>query len=83
MKKVNDLVSEPEPVVNMGPDFPPTLKKLWLWASDALKDGRSQAFKLSEEAFGSSDKKCLFKSDISVVCFGGEISGTVICMFIK
>ncbi|XP_063941381.1 uncharacterized protein LOC108198271 [Daucus carota subsp. sativus] len=55
MKKVNDLVSEPEPV----------------------------AFKLSEEAFGSSDKKCLFKSDISAVCFGGEISGTVICMFIN
>nr|XP_017221522.1 PREDICTED: uncharacterized protein LOC108198271 [Daucus carota subsp. sativus] len=42
-----------------------------------------KAFKLSEEAFGSSDKKCLFKSDISDVCFGGEISGTVICMFIN
>ena len=69
MKKVND--------------FPPTFKKLWLWESDALKDGRSQSFKLSEEAFESTDKKCLFKSDISVVCFGGEISGTVICMFIK
>ena len=84
MKKMNELVSEPaEQVVNMGPDFPPALKRLWLWARDALKDGRSQPFKLSQEAFGSTDKRCLFKSDISALCFGGEISGSVISMFIK
>lgn len=83
MKKVNELVSEPDSVVNMGPDFPPTLKKLWLWASATLKDGRSHPFQLSKEAFGSTDKKCLFKSDFKALCFGGEISGGVICMFIK
>ncbi|KAL1808053.1 hypothetical protein ACET3Z_004640 [Daucus carota] len=84
MKKMNELVSEPaEQVVNMGPDFPPALKRLWLWARDALKDGRSQPFKLSQEAFGSTDKRCLFKSDISALCFGGEISGSVISMFIN
>ena len=53
MKKMNDLVSEPEYAVTMGPDFPADLKKLWLWASDSLKDGRSHTFQLSEEAFGS------------------------------
>ncbi|KAL1823541.1 hypothetical protein ACET3Z_010319 [Daucus carota] len=84
MKKMNELVSEPaELVVNIGPDFPPALKRLWLWASDALKDGRSQPFQLSQEAFGSTDKSCLFKSDISALCFGGEISGSVISMFIN
>ncbi|KAL1816639.1 hypothetical protein ACET3Z_019213 [Daucus carota] len=84
MKKVNELVSEPDSVVNMGPDFPPTnLKKLWLWASATLKDGRSHPFQLSKEAFGSTDKKCLFKSDFKALCFGGEISGGVICMFIN
>ena len=84
MKKMNELVSEPaELVVNIGPDFPPALKRLWLWASDALKDGRSQPFQLSQEAFGSTDKRCLFKSDISALCFEGEISESVISMFIK
>lgn len=83
MKKVNDLVSEPDYVVTMGPDYPATLKKLWLWASDTLKDGRSHSFQLSQEAFGSTDKQCLFQSDIKALCFGGEISGAVICMFIK
>nr|XP_017233097.1 PREDICTED: uncharacterized protein LOC108207150 [Daucus carota subsp. sativus] len=83
MKKMNDLVSEPEYAVTMGPDFPVDLKKLWLWASDSLKDGRSHTFQLSEEAFGSKDRKRLFQSDMKALCFGGAISGAVICMFIN
>ena len=82
---VTACVSEPEPeyVDTMGPDYPATLKRLWLWASDALKDGRSLSFQLSEEAFGSSDKQILFSSDVHALCFEGDISGSVICMFIK
>ena len=80
---MKDLDTEPEYVLNVGPDFSPTLKRLWLWAKDALVDGRTSTFMLSEEAFGSTPKKALFLSDIYALCAGGEMSGSFICMYIK
>lgn len=82
-KKVADCVEVPAYVLDMGPDYPPSLKRLWLWAKDALKDGQATTFELCEEAFGSTKKQCLFLSDIYALCSGGEISGSVICIFIK
>ena len=78
-----DCVSELEFVPKMGADYPPLLNRLCLWASDALKDGQTWSFELSEEAFGSSKKNVLFLSDVHALCFGGEISGSTICVFIK
>lgn len=82
-KKVAECVSQPELVAKMGPEFHQSLKRLWLWASDTLKDGRTYAFKLQEDAFGSGKKNVMFLSDVHALCFGGEISGSTICYFIK
>ena len=82
-KKVTDCVQEPKYVVEFGADYPPSLKRLWLWAKDALTDGRTITFHLREEAFASTNKQVLFLSDIHALCSGGEISGSVICLFIK
>lgn len=72
-----------EYAVNMGANYPPSLKRLWVWANEALKDGLTYPFKLSEEAFGSSQKQVLFLSDVHALCFGGEISGSTICIYIQ
>lgn len=82
-KKVTDIVQEPEFVLDMGADYPLHLKRLWLWAKDALKDGQTTTFELCQEAFGSTKKQVLFLSDVYALCYGGEISGSVICMFIN
>lgn len=82
-KKVAECVSQPELVAKMGPEFHQSLNHLWLWASDTLKDGRTLAFKLHEDAFGSGKKNVMFLSDVHALCFGGEISGSTICYFIK
>lgn len=74
---------EPEFVVNMGPNYPPSLKRLWIWASEALTDGRTCSFELCEDAFGSNKKQVIFLSDVHALCFGGEISGSIICMYIQ
>lgn len=34
-------------------------------------------------SFGSTKNQVLFLSDVLALCSGGEISGTVICMFIN
>lgn len=78
-----DIVKKPEFVLDMGDDYPPTLKHMWLWAKEALKDGKTSRFVLCKEAFGSAKKQVLFLSDFHALCAGGEISGSVICLFIK
>lgn len=80
---MTDCVQEPEYVVEFGADYPPILKGLWLWAKDSLRDDRTITFELKEEAFKSTAKQVLFLSDIHALCSGGEISGSVICMYIK
>lgn len=80
---MEDLGLVPEYWVDIGPDFPPAMKRLWLWAKDALADGRASTFLISEEAFGSTAKKALFLSDIHALSCGGEMSGGIICLYIK
>lgn len=82
-KKLNDCVLEPEFVVDMGPDYPPSLKRLWIWAKEALAGGRTLTFQLSQEAFALTTKQAIFLSDVHALCSGGEISGSVICLFVK
>lgn len=87
-KKVKDCgkapeVEEEEYVLEFGLDYPPHVKRLWLWAKNALKDGRVTSFQLCQQAFGSTGKKALFLSDVYALCSGGEIAGSVICMFAK
>lgn len=72
-----------EYVVNMGADYPPSLKRLWVWANENLKDGLSYSFNLCEEAFGSTQKQVLFLSDVHALCFEGELSGSTICIYIQ
>lgn len=82
-KKVTDCVLQEEYVLDMDADYPPVLKRLWLWAKKALTDGQVSTFLLSEEAFGSTNKKAIFLPDVHALCSGDEISGSIICMFIK
>jgi hypothetical protein len=87
-KKVKDCVratqeEEEEYVLEIGPDYPHSLKRLWLWAKNALKDGHVTSFQLCQQAFGSTSKKALFLSDVYALCSGGQISGSVICIFAK
>ena len=82
-KNMRELGEEPEYVLHMGDDYLVNLKRLWLWAKDALKDGQTTNFQLCEEAFGATRKQLIFLSDIYALCSGGEISTSVICMFIK
>lgn len=89
VKKIKKLVNlelddlEDELHVEMGPDYPSALKRLWMWAKDALTDGRSISFKLSEEAFGVTRKQVLFLQDIHALCAGGEMCGSVITVYIE
>ena len=84
-KKTYKLVQDiqPELVVPMGANYPSALKRLWTWAKDALSDGQTVSFELSEEAFGSTKKRAIFISDIHAVCSGGEMAGSVICIYMK
>ncbi|XP_074362103.1 uncharacterized protein LOC141702302 [Apium graveolens] len=82
-KKVKDCVPEPEYVLDMGANYPPVLKRLWLWAKNALADGQVNSFYLCQEAFGVTAKKALFLSDVHALCSGGEISGSTIYIFIN
>ncbi|XP_074352965.1 uncharacterized protein LOC141692127 [Apium graveolens] len=66
----------------MGANYPSALKRLWTWANDALADGRTKSFELSKEAFGATKKQVIFLSDIHAVCSGGEIAGSIICIYI-
>lgn len=70
-------------VVEMDSSYPPALNRLWTWASDALTDGRTIGFELSEEAFGLKKKQVMFLSDIHAVCSGGEMAGSIICLYIQ
>ncbi|XP_017221133.2 uncharacterized protein LOC108197904 [Daucus carota subsp. sativus] len=67
----------------MGANYPSALKRLWTWAKDALSDGQTVSFELSEEAFGSTKKRAIFVSDIHAVCSGGEMLGSVICIYMN
>ncbi|XP_074326680.1 uncharacterized protein LOC141664626 [Apium graveolens] len=84
MKKMYKVIEdvEPELVVQIGPNYPSVMKRLWTWAKEALSGGRTISFELSKEAFGFTKKQIMFLSDIHVVCSGGEIAGSVICLFI-
>lgn len=88
LKKLKDCgkapkVEEEEYVLEFSPDYPPLVKRMWLWAKNALKGGRVTSFQLCQQAFGSTGKKALFLSDVYALSSGGEISGSVICMFAK
>lgn len=67
----------------MGANYPSALNRLWAWAKDALADGRTMCFELSREAFGSTKKQVILLSDIHAVCSGGEMAGSIICLFIQ
>ncbi|XP_063942744.1 uncharacterized protein LOC135150388 [Daucus carota subsp. sativus] len=67
----------------MGANYPSALKRLWTWAKDALSDGQTVSFELSEEAFGSTKKRAISISDIHAVCSGGEMAGSVICIYMN
>lgn len=82
-KKVKDCVTHEEYVLEIGADYPPILKRLWLWAKNALAEGKVSTFLLSDEAFGSTNKKAIFLSDVHALCAGDEISGSIISMYMK
>lgn len=75
--------SDCELVVKMDDSFPSALKRLWIWAKDAMCDGRVVVFSLCEDAFGVPSKKYVYLQDIHNLCTRGEMSGSIICMFIK
>ncbi|XP_074364047.1 uncharacterized protein LOC141704771 [Apium graveolens] len=85
MKKTYKVIEdvEPELVVQIGPNYPSAMKRLWTWAKEALSGGRTIYFELSKEAFGFTKKQIMFLSDIHAVCSGGEMAGSVICLFIQ
>ncbi|KAL8110818.1 hypothetical protein AgCh_026525 [Apium graveolens] len=85
MKKTYEVIEdvEPELVVQIGPNYPSTMKCLWTWVKEALSGGRTISFELSKEAFGFTKKQIMFLSDIHAVCSGGEMAGSVICLFIN
>ncbi|KAL8099890.1 hypothetical protein AgCh_032225 [Apium graveolens] len=84
MKKMYKVIEdvEPELVVQIGPNYPSAMKRLCTWAKEALSGGRTISFELSKEAFGFTKKQIMFLSDIHAVCSGGEMAGSVICLFI-
>ena len=81
MKESPDL--ENEFVVQMGEGYPCALKRLWLWANDAMQDGRAVAFHLQQEAFGLTKKQHVFLEDVHALCSGGEMPGSIICIYIQ
>ena len=81
--KKSKRVNKPDAMVEMAADSPPILKRLLDWGKDALDNGRTISFPLCEEAFGSNKKKVLYLLDVQALCCGGEISGSIICMYIQ
>lgn len=78
-----ELDADDQYVLEMGAKYPAALKRLWIWAKDALREGNAVCFELSKDAFGYARKQYMFLNDIHVVCAGGEICGSVICIFIQ
>ncbi|XP_061987927.1 uncharacterized protein LOC133706413 isoform X2 [Rosa rugosa] len=62
-------------------DYPSPLKCLWLWGRDALDDGKTISFMLTDKVFGINRKQYLYKGDIHALCTMSELSGDVICMY--
>ncbi|XP_062002246.1 uncharacterized protein LOC133720074 isoform X3 [Rosa rugosa] len=62
-------------------DYPSPLKCLWLWGRDALADGKTISFMLTDKVFGINRKQYLYKGDIHALCTMSELSGGVICMY--
>ncbi|XP_074369111.1 uncharacterized protein LOC141709393 [Apium graveolens] len=79
-KHVKDCIEEY--VVKMGPNYLHALKCLWIWENEALSNDQTTSFKLSQEALGSTKKYCLFLSDVYALCTRGEISASIICIYI-
>ncbi|VFQ80959.1 unnamed protein product [Cuscuta campestris] len=50
--------------VEFGAEYPLQLKRLWLWAKEALSDDRAHTFVLNKDAFGVEKKLSVFLSDI-------------------
>lgn len=69
--------------IEMGSNYPSALNRLWTWAKDALSDGQTVCFELSEEAFAVKKKQVVFLQDIHAVCAKGEMSGSIITIFIQ
>ena len=74
---------EDELHVEMGVNYLSSLKRLWMWAKDALSDGRTVSFQLYEQAFAVTKKQVIFLQDIHSLCGRGEISGSIITIFIQ
>ncbi|XP_074359751.1 uncharacterized protein LOC141699833 [Apium graveolens] len=89
MKKTYKVIEdvEPELVVQIGPNYPSAMKRLWTWAKEALSGGRKISFELRKEAFGFTKKQIMFLSDIYAVCSGGEMPrnkhDNLICSFLN
>ncbi|XP_074356113.1 uncharacterized protein LOC141695800 [Apium graveolens] len=79
---IDEEVVEPELVVDMGRNYPSPLNHLWTWVKGSLSNGRTIFFQLGKEAFGMTKKEIMFLSDIHAVCSGGEMAGSVICLYI-
>ncbi|VFQ73125.1 unnamed protein product [Cuscuta campestris] len=58
------------------------LKRLWLWAKEALSDDRAHTFVLNKDAFGVEKKLSVFLSDIHALCARGEMAGSIITIYI-
>ncbi|VFQ94256.1 unnamed protein product [Cuscuta campestris] len=62
--------------------YPLQLKRLWLWAKEALSDDRAHTFVLNKDAFGVEKKLSVFLSDIHALCARGEMAGSIITLYI-
>ncbi|VFQ70963.1 unnamed protein product [Cuscuta campestris] len=68
--------------VEFGAEYPLQLKRLWLWAKEALSDDRTHTFVLNKDAFGVEKKLSVFLSDIHALCARGEMAGSIITLYI-
>ncbi|VFQ85190.1 unnamed protein product [Cuscuta campestris] len=68
--------------VEFGAECPLQLKRLWLWAKEALSDDRAHTFVLNKDAFGVEKKLSVFLSDIHALCARGEMVGSIITIYI-
>ncbi|VFQ79327.1 unnamed protein product [Cuscuta campestris] len=69
--------------VEFGSKYPLQLKRLWLWAKEALSDDRAHPFVLNKDAFGVEKKLSIFLSDIHALCARGEMAGSIITIYIQ
>ncbi|RAL49561.1 hypothetical protein DM860_018220 [Cuscuta australis] len=69
--------------VEFGAEYPLKLKRLWLWAKEALSDDRAHTFVLNKDAFGVEKKLSVFLSDIHALCARGEMAGSIITIYIQ